>query len=872
MCSRTAVLTTWAVVCLLAPAQLWAQATVSGRVTAQGDAVEGASVFLIDTEVFTDEEGNYSFDAVPAGEQTLIVFVEGYRSETRTVTVGATGEMRQNFELVPDLLYSDSLVVTATRNPQTKRESSVSITTLDETQIEERAARNTADLLRVVPGFYVESSGGEVGGNLWARGLPADGSYRYVALMEDGMPVFDSTELFFVNSDIFVRVDKTVAEMEAVRGGNAALFGSNAPGGVVNLISRTGTNVPQTDVELTVGTDGLGKVDFDHGGPLAEGWTYNVGGFYRYDEGVRDPGFTASEGGQIRANLSRTLERGYLRFYGKYLNDSNIFYLPLPFQAGGDYVAGFPFDGTLTSDEANGLSVPLPGGGRLDLPLDDGQKQDGFSLAGELSIELGGGWLLEDRLRYIDIDHTWNALVPGSLVNPEVFAADFVPRGGRFEYSFTNLDQPFATANELLLLGGIWRVDKPMENLSNQLQVSKQVELGGTDHSVSIGTYFGTYDVGNAWSFNDILTDVRSQPRLVDLTVFNAAGIPTRVTEDGFRRYGSNFVNADGDVDILAFFVGDQIQLNPKWRLDLGARYEENDFHQVVEETDTFNLGDPSTLADNEVFGGTGRFVEREQSFEETAVSVGVNYLLNDRVALWGRASSGYKMPILDNFLFADPPLEAEGLLQYEVGARFGTPRLGLNATAYFLTVEDFPSQDARIVDGETVFVTDFVGEAETLGLEAELVAQPLPGLDVSLSATLQQPEYTDFFDADGEGEVRDFSGNTVRRVAEEIFDVTVSYGRGRWRVGGNWNYYGDRFANNANSIVLPSYDVTTFRGSYELTPQMTLALAVNNAFNSKGLTEGNPRTDEDAIALAPVFLARPVLPRRTTLSLAYRF
>ncbi len=44
----------------------------------------------------------------------------------------ASGTLTENFELVPDLLYSDTLVVTGTRNPQTKRESSVAITTISD--------------------------------------------------------------------------------------------------------------------------------------------------------------------------------------------------------------------------------------------------------------------------------------------------------------------------------------------------------------------------------------------------------------------------------------------------------------------------------------------------------------------------------------------------------------------------------------------------------------------------------------------------------------------------------------------------------------------------------------------------------------------
>ncbi len=252
-----------------------------------------------------------------------------------------------------------------------------------------------------------------------------------------------------------------------------------------------------------------------------------------------------------------------------------------------------------------------------------------------------------------------------------------------------------------------------MDNFSNQLQLTKPFN----QHTFSIGAYTGHYSVGNTWFFNDILTDVRTQPRLLNLVARGPEGALSVATQNGFQRYGSFFVNANGDVDILALFAGDQIEINERLRLDVGVRVEENDFRQFAENINTFDLGDPTTTADDAVTGGTGSITQRRRSFDETAVSIGVNYLLNDNVAIWGRAGTGYKMPILDNFLFGDVEV-AESLTQYEAGTRIGTPKVGLNLTAYLVNLQDFPTSDARIDPdtGETIFEIAFVGEAETVG------------------------------------------------------------------------------------------------------------------------------------------------------------
>ena len=852
----------------------WAAATLTGTVTSEGSPVSGATVYVAQAQTQSDASGHYTVADAPAGAQTLVVFKEGFRTITQTLDVPAEGSLTQDFTLEPDLLYSDSVTVTGTRNPLSKRESSVAITTLTSDQVAAAAPRSTADLLKAVPGFYVESSGGEVGGNLFARGMPADGSYRYVALMEDGMPVFDSTELSFVNADIFVRVDDTVQEMEAVRGGNSALFGSNAPGGVINFISRTGGQAEDTRLKLTAGTDGLWRADFDNSGPLAENWTYNIGGFYRYDEGVRDPGFPASQGGQLKFNLTRALEKGFLRLYGKALDDQNIFYLPLPFEAGADqhFVAGFPFDGTLTTPEGNHVTVPRPNeNGALTLPLDQGQRQQEYVFQGELSVQLGDGWLLDNMARALNMDHSWNAVVPEDLTTVEDYAAGFTPPGGSYQYAFTNHSEAFSTANDLLQLAGLWHVEKPMTSFADQFQLTKHLDTAGADHDLSLGSYVAHYNVDQVWYFNDILTDVRDQPRFVDLTVFDAAGNATDVTQNGFRRYGSLYVNATGNVDVAAIFAGDQIELSDKLRLDFGGRYETDKYQQNQENTQDYNLGDPTTLADNAVGGGIGTFTRANQTFNEWAVSVGLNYLLNDKVALWGRGSRGYKMPNLDNYLFGGNDLKAEQIYQVEVGTKIGTPTLGLNASAYYMSVADFPSQDVRVVNGQTVFVTDFVGKAETVGLEAEIVAQPcwLEGCPIkfNLSSTLQRPEYSDFIEGG-----QDLSGNRVRRIPQVIEDLTLGFYRPNWSAAARINYIGQRWSNNANTVDLPAYDVWTFTGTHQLTDAVNLELAVNNAFDSKGLTEGNPRLDESGAAAGAVYLARPVLPRRITLSLDFHF
>jgi len=59
------------------------------------------------------------------------------------------------------------------------------------------------------------ATGGTTQGNVFARGIIQDGGYRYVTLMEDGIPIYPVSELSFYNPDQFVRVDETIDHVEA---------------------------------------------------------------------------------------------------------------------------------------------------------------------------------------------------------------------------------------------------------------------------------------------------------------------------------------------------------------------------------------------------------------------------------------------------------------------------------------------------------------------------------------------------------------------------------------------------------------------------------------------------------------------------------
>src|SRR6266480_4913384 len=464
---------------LAAPARASAQGgSIGGKVTdEQGGALSGAQITLDQSGkgAVSGADGSYVIEAVAAGAHTLRVRLIGYRGQTASVTVSGSQRATHTFTLAADPLNLEAVVVTGTATPRTKLETSNATTVLSAADITQAAPRSTTEILRYVPGFTrIESSGGEVNENIGMRGILG---VEYVMFMEDGLPVFPTMHTFFMNADNLFRMDENIERAEVVRGAGSALFGSNTPGALINFINRTGGPEVRGTLKAYGGTGDYARTDFNVNGPIGPDWRFNVGGFYRYNRGARDPGFPGTSGGQLKASLTRNFTNGYFRTSLKVIDDRNQFILDLPFMypdtnnlKSYQNVPGFSDYGSMYTNEGNDITVPTPDG-QLTLPLDNGLRTKAY-------------WLTA--------------------------GAGFNLAHGRTVYN---------AANGLLSPGGEWHVAKPLSAFQDQLTFKKAFEGG---HNVSLGAYFANYSQTNQWYFTDILMDVRDNPHFVDLRVDSA--------------------------------------------------------------------------------------------------------------------------------------------------------------------------------------------------------------------------------------------------------------------------------------------------------------------------------------------------------------
>lgn len=762
-------------------------AQITGNVKdAGGENLAGVSVVVKGTTngTITDGEGNYSLSA--EGNQTLRFSFIGYRA----LEVAIDNRSVVNVTLQEDYESLDEVVVTGVFDARTRMESSVAISTIGSKQIERTAATSSADLLKNIPGVFVNQARGEIWNSVYSRGLSANSidnlnGYRYVSLQEDGLPV-TNVEL---SPDLFLRADAMTERVEAVRGGTASILGANAPGGIFNYVSKTGGQEFEGEVRAKYGLEGnvqnpYYRADFNVGGPLAKGLTYNIGGFYRQSDGARDRGYPINIGGQIRANLLKVYKSGSFKLNLKYLDDKN------------DRMAFIPSSNWQDPQVANGFSR-YDSYGLYDFSIDIPFNEDGNrtikstdllhsvdkSIGFNWEQDLGNGFSLKNDFKFSRKDDERNGtavVTPISTTSflfyaiPGLFGGPNPARTGTYNFADPRTGNVFGTVelipnvgpnavpgppailipgdnnnfpgsnvqpNSLLFMPMFYQ-DINRNEIANQFVISKKTDK----MSFNLGSFYSrsALDVTNynkGMGLSGGLIQDRPVPAQITLSANN--GQTYEVTSpEGFMNVGwSGSDNGETTQGIFALYFGHNWEMTPKLNLDWGLRYENVSsvgFNTIGVENPrqgdaSFGGrdGNPLTLWDNG--GGTeGAPVNYDFNLNSVSFSAGLNYRINQQNAIYGRFAQGNKAPstffyldLNDDLLVTDlvenNPTLLESITQIEVGYKVSTDRLRLVTTPFYSHLSNVPNiQTFSREDGTRYSPLYQFNEYTTLGVEIE--------------------------------------------------------------------------------------------------------------------------------------------------------
>ncbi|SDT42966.1 Outer membrane receptor proteins, mostly Fe transport [Mucilaginibacter mallensis] len=859
-----------------------ANGNITGTVVDKaGQPILGATITIKgDKTAIASSDKTGKFTLTVAIGKTLVITAVSYKP----VEVVVADNTALNVVLVDDLMELNTVVVTGSTNPVRKLEASVALTSFGSKAIEQLAPTSTADLLKHVPGFLVEASGGEVGNNLFARGIPAAGGYQFVTIEEDGMPVFEDGELQFGNADNWIRVDETTARLEAVRGGSGSIFANNAPGGLINFISKTGTDDFAGTFKLSTGTDGLFRTDLNLSGPLIKDKLfYDIGGFYRVENGVRDPGYKGNDGGQVKMNLKYVLDStGYVKVSYKHLDDKDLFLLPIPLTGSTDPkgVNGFnPNTSTFASSNYSQISVPQLGGGYFTRNLEDGIHPIVNAYGMEFNKNLGSGFSIDNNMKYTNINMQYTAIFPGDT--PQTGAA-FAASNSIADPLYTNVNTGAVVNPAYVANVGFWAINKQMENFANNMSFSYKNKW----LTVSAGYYYSSFTSNQYWNWSNILVSVEQHPQLLNL-VNNAvpAGSPNSsvtyngITDMSFLTRQSQFSGTLND-----FFGDAQIKANPDLTFDLGLRYSSDRYNgynatesaaHSLDNNTSFGYDFTQTTADNSSTTVGGPYYYWKYKVSRLSTSLAANYKISEDMSMYARYSNGFRSPDEATYYSNATDLSAiksTGVIQYELGYKYESNNFALFANGFYMTMDNIPFNDV-LADGTST--NQFAG-AKNIGVEIEGEYHAGP-FNLTLNATIQNPTLTNFSGTTSAPTATnpnatapfDYNGNSVERIPKFYGTIRPGYNITKnLLMYVELDHFGQKYADNANLDILPKFDVLN-AGLALKVKQMRFALDLSNITNTVGLTEGNPRI---TTASGPIYYARPIEGRFGKLSAAFNF
>jgi outer membrane receptor protein involved in Fe transport len=470
---------------------------------------------------------------------------------------------------------------------RTKEETSYSVTTIDQKKLRLQGPTSVTESLKSVPGFWVEASGGEASGNVRARGIPVDG-FGSITLLEDGMPVQNDPALGYLNGDQAFRLDETIDRIEVVRGGPSSIFYSNAPAGAVNYIPRRVGDHAEGTLKYTVGDYGLNRIDAWYGAPVGE-WKLSMGGFYRYDDGVRDPGFHGDNGGQFRVSLARDFEGGKVSFDVKRLDDTVALDLGIPMRTYPDgkirAVPGFDGNyGTLAGPETALIRMKTANGNDYLFDNTLGTQVKRTQATAKFEFEFGDHFTFGDDVRYNSTDTVRNGVYPNtlqsatSLLKQQNGSLAGYPGATSLQLRYTDspgtvFDVANQNGNGLVTVGGLRGLTAPVTELMNDARLMRKFELGTQSHDATLGFYVANVSQNFNRYSSTALLDVRDNARLLDLVAVDAAGnVVGTLTDHGIYHYGYEWANANGQSTTTAFYLADEWQVTDRLRIDAGVR------------------------------------------------------------------------------------------------------------------------------------------------------------------------------------------------------------------------------------------------------------------------------------------------------------
>lgn len=730
----------------------------------------------------------------------------------------------------------DEVIVTGTANGEAirKLDASFAISTVSDKDIAEVAPSSTADLLKTVPGVWVESSGGVSGANVFVRGFPSGGDADFLTLSINGLPVYPAPSLSFMENTTLFRIDETIDHLEGLRGGPNPVFANGQVGLTTNFLLKEGGEETEGVVKYSMSDYDLQRVDVMSSGKLADNLYYMVGGYISSSPGIRDAGFNAEEGHQFTLNITKVLDNGKIEVFHRATDDHGTWYLPQALD-NGVIKTGLDASYTQVGPSNRKISIPVSGVSSAGIGnsevtwksfnLGEGRGWDGSVTGGNIQLALANDWNFTDRF---------------SLTKGAANTLGFVPQGGAQTLGSLNggVDGETISGNDVMSsdlvqqFGG-WVVEKDIKTFNSDFSFSKKWE----SFKVTAGVYTSEWGVDEQWSIGN----QKWYQLKHDGEQISAASMPDVACQANAQttctwKYD---VDASGEAREVAEYLATEFYFG-EWTMDFGVR---NANRKTVYNADTgARDGIFETSADANV---------TKQSYTGA-----VNWNYAEDQGIFFRMNSGFKFADFDDYRNFNASYKKGSNLvievdQQELGYKLSRGDYSLYATLFHNTTNGAPDCN---VGGPVC--TRF--ETHSTGIELD-GNWSYGDFSINLNGTIQNPVV----------DTEPNAGNQVLRQPKSQFRLTPSYklslGNADINLYGTVSRISDRFGDNSNTNKLAGYTKLDV-GTIVTLDKLSFQLAVDNLTDEQALTESDPR----AVGLSSN--GRYIMPRNIKLTVGYRF
>ncbi len=230
---------------------------ITGKTKSDGSALPFVNIYLKNTQkgAVSKNDGSFNIKNVAPGTYTIIASFTGYQTRKKTINI-SSNDMVVNFDL-PESELLDEVVVTGTLKAVSRLESPVPVEVYSPAFLKKNPTPNIFEALQNVNGVRPQINCNVCNtGDIHINGL--EGPYTLVLI--DGMPIVSGLSTVYGLSGI---PNSLIEQIEIVKGPASSLYGSEAVGGLINIITKLPENAPRFFADSYV--TGWGEVNLDLG-------------------------------------------------------------------------------------------------------------------------------------------------------------------------------------------------------------------------------------------------------------------------------------------------------------------------------------------------------------------------------------------------------------------------------------------------------------------------------------------------------------------------------------------------------------------------------------------------------------------------------